>query len=71
MGSEATACPARCPDELRIVIVVGFIDQMIEFREAVVPLIRGGKVGSAFPVGRSIVESMCLSALTFAPMPER
>jgi Family of unknown function (DUF6988) len=46
------------PDELRTAIVIGFIDQMVEHHEAMLLLIRNGKVGSAFALARSIVESM-------------
>jgi len=46
------------PDDLRTVIVIGFIDQMVEHHEAMLLLIRNGKVGSAFVLARSIVESM-------------
>lgn len=46
------------PDDLRTVIVIGFMDQMVEHHEAMILLIRAGKVGSAFALARSIVESM-------------
>ena len=46
------------PDKLRTVILAGCIDQMIEHHEAMLLLIRNGKVGSAFALSRSIVESM-------------
>lgn len=46
------------PDTLRTVILAGCIDQMIEHHEAMLLLIRNGKVGSAFALARSIVESM-------------
>lgn len=46
------------PDNLRTVVVIGFLDQMIEHHEAMSLLIRDGKVGSAFALARSIVESM-------------
>jgi hypothetical protein len=46
------------PDDLRTVIVIGFIDQMIEHHEAMLLLIRDGKFGSAFALARSVVESM-------------
>jgi hypothetical protein len=46
------------PDDLRTVIVIGFIDQMVEHHEAMLLLIRNGKVGSAFALARSIIESM-------------
>ena len=38
--------------------MIGFIDQMIEHHDAMLLLIRSGKVGSAFALARSIVESM-------------
>lgn len=44
--------------DLRTVIVAGTIDQMNEHHGAIVLLIRDGKVGSAFGLARSIVESM-------------
>lgn len=46
------------PDTLRTVILAGCLDQMIEHHEAMLLLIRNGKVGSAFTLARSIVESM-------------
>ncbi len=46
------------PGDLRTVIVAGNIDQMIEHHEAMLSLIRNAKVGSAFALARSIVESM-------------
>jgi hypothetical protein len=46
------------PDDLRTVIVVGFIDQMFEHHEAMLILVRSDKVGSAFALARSIFESM-------------
>lgn len=46
------------PSDLRTVIVAGSIDQMIEHHESMLLLIRKGKVGSAFALARSIVESM-------------
>ena len=46
------------PDELRNVLVIGFIDQMIEHHESMLLLIRNGKAGSAFALARSIFESM-------------
>ncbi len=46
------------PDNLRTVIVIGFISQMVEHHEAMLLLIRNGKIGSAFTLARSIVESM-------------
>ena len=45
-------------DELRNVLVIGFIDQMIEHHESMLLLIRSGKVGSAFALARSVFESM-------------
>jgi hypothetical protein len=45
------------PDDLRTVIVIGFVDQMIEHHEAMLLLVRKGKVGSAFSLARSIFES--------------
>jgi len=46
------------PDNLRTVVVIGFLDQMVEHHEAMLSLVRNGKVGSAFALARSIVESM-------------
>ena len=46
------------PCDLRTVIVIGFIDQMVEHHEAMLLLLRNGKVGSASALARSIVESM-------------
>jgi hypothetical protein len=46
------------PGDLRTVIVAGTIDQMNEHHEAILLLIRNGKVGSGFALARSIVESM-------------
>jgi len=46
------------PDDLRTVVVAAFIDQMIEHHEALLLLIRSGKVGSAFALFRSIFEGM-------------
>jgi len=57
---EAKALLNRYPyvDHLRTVLVIGFIDQMIEHLAAVLLLIRNGKVGSAFALVRSIFESL-------------
>lgn len=46
------------PDDLRTVMVIGFIDQIIEHHEAMLLLIRADKVGSAFALARSAVEGM-------------
>jgi len=46
------------PDDLRTVMVIGFVDQIIEHHEAMLLLIRAGKVGSAFSLARSVVEGM-------------
>jgi len=46
------------PSDLRTVIVAASISQMVEHHEAMLLLIRNGKVGSAFALARSIVESM-------------
>jgi hypothetical protein len=46
------------PDNLRTVVVIGFLDQMVEHHGAMLLLIRNGQVGSAFALARSIVESM-------------
>lgn len=46
------------PDDLRTVMVIGFVDQIIEHHEAMLLLIRAGKVGSAFALARSLVEGM-------------
>lgn len=45
-------------DDLRNVILIGTIDQLIEHHESVLLLIRSNKVGSAFALSRSIVEGM-------------
>jgi Family of unknown function (DUF6988) len=45
------------PDTLRTVVVIGFIDQMIEHHDSTLVLLRNGKVGSAFVLARSIFES--------------
>jgi hypothetical protein len=45
------------PDTLRTVVVIGFIDQMIEHHESMLLLVRNGKIGSAFVLARSIFES--------------
>jgi hypothetical protein len=46
------------PDDLRTVMVAGFISQMIEHHGAMLLLCKNGAFGSAFALGRSIVESM-------------
>ncbi len=46
------------PDNSRTVIVVGLLATMIEHHRAMLLLIRTGRVGSAFALARSIVESM-------------
>jgi hypothetical protein len=46
------------PDDLRTVMVIGFVDQVIEHHDSMLLLIRGGKVGSAFALARSVVEGM-------------
>jgi uncharacterized protein DUF6988 len=46
------------PDNSRTVIVIGFLATMVEHQKAMLLLIREGKVGSAFVLARSIVESM-------------
>ncbi len=46
------------PDDLRTVIVAGMIDQAIEHHQAMLLLIRSGKVGSAFALARSVSEGM-------------
>lgn len=46
------------PDNLRTVLVAGFVATMIELHGAMLRLIRDGKVGAAFALARSIVESM-------------
>jgi len=45
-------------DDLRNLILIGTIDQLIEHHASVLLLIRSGKVGSAFALSRSIVEGM-------------
>ena len=44
--------------ELRTAIAVGFLTQMIEHHEAMVLLIRGSKIGSAFALARNVYEGM-------------
>ena len=51
-------CRHQYPDNSRTVILVGTIDQMLEHHSAILRLIRDGKVGSAFALARSVVESM-------------
>ena len=46
------------PDNSRTVIVIGLLATMIEHHRAMLLLIRNGRVGSAFALARSIVESM-------------
>lgn len=46
------------PDDLRTVFLAGSIDQMIEHHEAMLLLIRSGKLGSAFATARSIFEGL-------------
>lgn len=48
----------KYPDDLRTVIVAGLIDIMIEHHEAILLLVRGGKIGSAFALARSVFEAM-------------
>lgn len=48
----------RIAQELRNVILIGTIDQLIEHHASVLLLIRSDKVGSAFVLSRSIVEGM-------------
>jgi hypothetical protein len=57
-GVKAPLCRHQYPDTLRTVILVGSIDQMFEHHSAMLLLIRDGKIGSAFALSRSIVESM-------------
>ena len=45
-------------DNSRTVIVIGLLATMIEHHGAMLLLIRNGRVGSAFALARSIVESM-------------
>lgn len=45
-------------DDLRTVLVVGFLDQMIEQHGALLLLIRSAMVGSAFALARGIFEGM-------------
>jgi hypothetical protein len=45
-------------DDLRNVILIGTIDQLIEHHASILLLIRSGKVGSAFALSRSVVEGM-------------
>jgi hypothetical protein len=45
-------------DDRRTVIVIGFIDQIIEHHESTLLLLRNGKTGSAFALARSVVEGM-------------
>jgi hypothetical protein len=44
------------PDDLRTVMVIGFVDQIIEHHEAMLLLIRTDKVGAAFALARAPVE---------------
>jgi hypothetical protein len=46
------------PDDLRTVMAIGFITQIIEHHGAMLLLIRGDKIGSAFALARSLVEGM-------------
>jgi hypothetical protein len=46
------------PDDLRTVMVIGFITQLIEHHESMLLLIRADKVGSAFALARSPIEGM-------------
>jgi hypothetical protein len=46
------------PHDLRTVLVIGFITQIIEHHDAMLLLIRGEKVGAAFALARSLVEGM-------------
>lgn len=46
------------PDDLRSVIVVGTLAQIIEHHEGMLVLIRNDKIGSAFSLVRSIVEGV-------------
>jgi hypothetical protein len=46
----------RYPDDLRTVVVSGFISQRIEHNDAIVLLLRSNLVGSAFALVRSVVE---------------
>jgi len=46
------------PDKSRIVMVIGLLATMVEHHKAMLLLIRNGRVGSAFALARSIVESM-------------
>jgi len=45
-------------DDLRNVILIGNIDQLIEHHSSVLLLIRSNNVGSAFALSRSIIEGM-------------
>jgi hypothetical protein len=45
-------------DDRRTVIVIGFIDQIIEHHESMLLLLRNDKTGSAFALARSVVEGM-------------
>jgi hypothetical protein len=57
-ATKALLARHKYPDDLRTVVVAGFIDQMIEHHGALLLLIRSGKVGSAFALVRSVFESM-------------
>jgi hypothetical protein len=46
------------PDDLRTVVVIGFMDQMREHHDAMLLLIRSGLVGSAFALSRAIFECL-------------
>jgi len=62
---EAVMRNAKCvlarygyPDDLRTVIVIGILTQIIEHHEAVLILVRHDKTGSSFALIRSIVEGV-------------
>ena len=46
------------PDTPRTVVLLGLISQLVEHHEAVLLLVRNGKVGSAFALQRSIFEGV-------------
>lgn len=55
--AKATLARHRYPDDLRSVVVMGTLTQIIEHHEAML-LVRNAKIGSAFALVRSIVEGV-------------
>src|ERR1700735_582610 len=48
----------RYPDDVRTVVVIGTISQIIEHHDAMLLLIRNDKLGSSFALVRSIFEGV-------------